>query len=70
MLADVRGGRPLEVEVILGNPLKKARELGVDTPRLEVLYVLTKALDESARRRKDGMPLTGLDFDGEEGGGC
>lgn len=43
MMTDVREGRPGEVEVILGNPLRYARELGLSTPVLTTLYSLMKA---------------------------
>jgi 2-dehydropantoate 2-reductase len=57
MLVDVLWSRRVEVEVILGNPLRKARELGVQVPRIEMLYVLAKALDDSIRWRKRGGSL-------------
>lgn len=55
MLVDVRHGRNIEVEAILGNAVRKAEELGVDTPSLKMLYVLAKARDFAvARREEDG----------------
>ncbi|KAF2219069.1 ketopantoate reductase PanE/ApbA C terminal-domain-containing protein [Elsinoe ampelina] len=51
MLADVRGGRRMEVEAILGGVVRLGREKGVEVPRLEGLYVLMKALDS---RVEDG----------------
>ena len=59
MLVDVVNGLRMEVEVILGNPIKVARELGVDVPRLETLYVLLKALDEATALRSPGKSLGG-----------
>lgn len=59
MLVDVLNGRRMEVEVILGNPIKVAREVGVDVPRMETLYALLKALDEAAALRKPGESLGG-----------
>ncbi|KAH8805396.1 2-dehydropantoate 2-reductase [Xylogone sp. PMI_703] len=50
MLADALDGRSMEVEAILGNPVRIARSIGVETPQLEVLYILTKALDDSFTR--------------------
>ncbi|OBT63527.1 hypothetical protein VE03_07051 [Pseudogymnoascus sp. 23342-1-I1] len=38
MLNDVKAGRPMEIEVILGNPLKVGRKLGVETPVLDMIY--------------------------------
>lgn len=43
MLQDVRQGRSFEVEAILGNAVRKARELGVSMPRVETLYALGRA---------------------------
>lgn len=33
MLVDLDSGRPMEVEVIVGNIVRKARQLGVQTPQ-------------------------------------
>lgn len=44
MLVDVKKGNPLELEVILGNFLRVARELNVPTPTLDVLYNLLKVV--------------------------
>lgn len=38
MLLDLEHGRPMELEVILGVLVKKGKELGVDIPRLELVY--------------------------------
>ncbi|KAL3477195.1 ketopantoate reductase PanE/ApbA C terminal-domain-containing protein [Aspergillus californicus] len=40
MLLDLENGRAMEVEVILGNPLRKARQLGVQTPLMDAVYRL------------------------------
>jgi 2-dehydropantoate 2-reductase len=45
MLQDVQAGRRVEVEAIVGNPVRMAKEKGVSCVRLELLYVLAKALD-------------------------
>jgi 2-dehydropantoate 2-reductase len=45
MLQDVQMGRRIEVEAIVGNPVRMGRERGVRCERLEVLYVLAKTLD-------------------------
>ncbi|KAK3620666.1 hypothetical protein LTR56_023257 [Elasticomyces elasticus] len=42
MLTDVREGRALEVEAIVGNTLRIGEKHGVVTPFLEMLYVLAK----------------------------
>lgn len=40
MQTDCKNGRPLELDVILGTPVQKARELGVSIPTVETIYVL------------------------------
>lgn len=59
MLVDLLQGRRMEVEVILGNPIKVAKEKGVAVPRFEALYALTKALDQSMALRHPGKSLGG-----------
>lgn len=59
MLVDVLNGRQMEVETILGNPVKVAKGLGIDVPKMEMLYGLTKALDEAIAFRKPGQSLGG-----------
>ncbi|KAF2434654.1 2-dehydropantoate 2-reductase [Tothia fuscella] len=49
MLIDWEAGRPMELEVILGNPVRIARRHGVEMPRLQSLYALLK----SAQGRRD-----------------
>lgn len=43
MLLDWEAGKPLELEVILGNPVRIARERGVEMPRLQSLYALLRS---------------------------
>lgn len=43
MLQDWEAGRPLEVEVILGNPVRLARARGVELPRTQSLYALVRS---------------------------
>ncbi|KAK4627062.1 hypothetical protein CLAFUW4_04354 [Fulvia fulva] len=57
MLVDILYGRRMEVEVILGNPVRIAKRLGFAVPRLEMLYALSKALDEATQHRKPGKSL-------------
>lgn len=45
MLIDYLEGRPLEVEAILGAPLRRAQELGIDTPTIATLYALVRHAD-------------------------
>lgn len=49
MQTDCKNGRPLEIHVILGVPVKKARELGIETPTLEMVYALVRAVDTRLR---------------------
>ncbi|KAF3938930.1 hypothetical protein ABW19_dt0201212 [Dactylella cylindrospora] len=42
MWADWESGRPMELEVILGNPVRIAREKGYEMPRVQSLYALLK----------------------------
>jgi ketopantoate reductase len=42
MLLDWDAGRPMELEVILGNPVKIARAQGFEMPRLQSMYALLK----------------------------
>ncbi|KAL2811536.1 ketopantoate reductase PanE/ApbA C terminal-domain-containing protein [Aspergillus granulosus] len=50
MLADVRAGRAMEVEAVLGEVVRVAREVGVEVPRLECLYTLLLGLNWSLRK--------------------
>ena len=47
MLQDVRAGRRMEVEAILGNAVRMAKAKGVQCEKLETLYMLGTALDQS-----------------------
>src|SRR6266705_3411354 len=44
-LLDWRAGKPLEVEAIWGEPLRRAAAAGANTPKLEMVYALLKTLD-------------------------
>lgn len=44
MKIDFDEGRPLEVEAILGNPVRAAAEVGVAVPAMETLYQQVKAI--------------------------
>ncbi|KAF7191804.1 Oxidoreductase AFT12-1, partial [Pseudocercospora fuligena] len=57
MLVDVKYGRQIEVEAILGNAVRKAGELGVEVPYLTMLYVLAKGRDFSNLRNEDWKPI-------------
>ena len=45
MLQDFEAGRPLEVEAILGNPVRLARAHHLAVPRMESCYALLRALN-------------------------
>lgn len=45
MHTDMKEGRPLEVDVILGYPMQKAVEFGMDVPVLSAIYALTMAVN-------------------------
>jgi len=45
MALDYKYGRPMEIEAILGNTVRAARNHGVSTPILETLYALTKMIE-------------------------
>jgi 2-dehydropantoate 2-reductase len=49
MALDFRDGRPLEVESILGNPARRAAELGAAVPTVDALYALVRFAEASAR---------------------
>ena len=50
MLQDYLAGRPLEVEAILGNPLRIAIRNGVPAPKMETCYALLKSVDALCRK--------------------
>ncbi|KAM3416475.1 2-dehydropantoate 2-reductase [Cercospora zeina] len=45
MYQDAQSGRPLEMEVIVGFPMQKANELGMEVPGLKAIYALTNAVN-------------------------
>ncbi|KAI8962664.1 2-dehydropantoate 2-reductase [Daldinia sp. FL1419] len=52
MLLDWEAGRPMELEVILGNPIRIARKAGVDMPKLQTLYALLRSMQKVREERK------------------
>ncbi|KAG8761854.1 hypothetical protein FRC12_009299 [Ceratobasidium sp. 428] len=46
MQVDAANRRPMETEVIVGIPLRKAQELGISTPILRTLYALLIAKEK------------------------
>lgn len=47
MMADALAGRNMEIDAIVGNTVKLAREKGVPTPMLQTIYFLVAGLDRS-----------------------
>jgi 2-dehydropantoate 2-reductase len=56
MVLDYAGGRPLEVETILGEPSRRAEALGVAAPTMAALYAIVHAAD---LRRRGLIPAVG-----------
>lgn len=50
MAMDWEAGKKLEIEVILGNPIRMARERGLEMPRLQSLYALVRMAQEVRER--------------------
>ncbi|KAI1498979.1 ketopantoate reductase PanE/ApbA-domain-containing protein [Biscogniauxia marginata] len=55
MLLDWEAGRPMELEVILGNPVRIARGAGVEMPRLQSLYALLRSMQEVREREQKAV---------------
>ncbi|RAQ60269.1 ketopantoate reductase family protein [Aspergillus flavus] len=49
MQTDYKNGRPMEVDVILGFPAKKSKEFGMETPVLDMIHALIRAVDGRVR---------------------
>jgi len=56
-LLDWEAGKPLEIEAIWGEPLRRAALAGAPTPRLEILYALLKSLDRTRRTKSDNPKI-------------
>ncbi|RDL37636.1 2-dehydropantoate 2-reductase [Venustampulla echinocandica] len=52
MALDWEQGRRMEIEVILGNPIRIAREKGIEMPRLQSLYALLRMMQENRENRR------------------
>lgn len=55
-LLDFEARKPLEIEAIWGEPLRRAAATGAQTPRLETIYSLLKSMDGVRHARKIGNP--------------
>ncbi|KAI9733649.1 MAG: hypothetical protein M1834_003251 [Cirrosporium novae-zelandiae] len=52
MQEDCANGRPMEVDMIMGTPVRKARELKMDTPTLETIYAILLGVDFRLRNAR------------------
>ncbi|VUC20777.1 unnamed protein product [Clonostachys rosea] len=52
MLCDFRKGNLMEVEILVGEPLREAEKVGVPTPNLKVIYELCKAIQWRTKETK------------------
>ncbi|KAM0128533.1 hypothetical protein ACHAO1_008998 [Botrytis cinerea] len=52
MLLDWEQGKTMELEVILGNPIRIARRHGLEMPRLQTLYALLRKAQENRTKKK------------------
>lgn len=59
MLLDWEARRPLEIEVILGNPVRIARAKGVELPRLQSLYALLRSAQAMREAEGEGKRAKG-----------
>lgn len=51
MQSDFLDGKQMEVEAILGYPVRKGRQLGIDVTTIETLHTLLTAVNERLKRR-------------------
>lgn len=52
MQTDYKNGKPMEVDIILGYPVKKGRELKMSVPTVETLYILLTAINSRFLEKK------------------
>jgi 2-dehydropantoate 2-reductase len=57
MAMDWEQGKRMEIEVILGNPIRLARERGFEMPRLQSLYALVRMAQEARDKAKTQSKL-------------
>jgi len=57
MLVDWENGRPMELEVILGNPVRIARRHGVQMPRLHSMYALLRSAQRQREKQKQSAKM-------------
>ena len=56
-LIDFEAGRPLEIEAIWGEPLRRARLAGALTPRMQALYEKLKTIDSRRSGKTAEAPV-------------
>ena len=52
MYRDSLAARPMELEVIIGTPVRKGRELGLAIPTLEAIYAMLLAMDQRLAKER------------------
>jgi len=57
MWGDWEAGKKMELEVILGNPIRIARQHGYEMPRLQTLYALLKMAQEKRDKSRQSSKL-------------
>ncbi|KAK9236825.1 ketopantoate reductase PanE/ApbA C terminal-domain-containing protein [Lipomyces kononenkoae] len=60
MFQDYVAKRPMEIEVMLSNPLKMADAAGIRSPRLEMLYILLSRLNKLNQSRTSAPPTPSI----------
>lgn len=70
MLQDAEKGRLIEFENLVGEPLREAERVGVETPTLKVVYGLLKGLQFKAKERHLEDVIVPRTGEGVKYGGC
>ncbi|KAL4401043.1 hypothetical protein ACI68E_002367 [Malassezia pachydermatis] len=65
ILVDLENGRPMELEPIFLNMIRRARRLGVDTPRLDLIAAAAKPIQLELVRKQRGEDHAALILDEE-----
>jgi 2-dehydropantoate 2-reductase len=58
MRTDYENGKPMEVEVILGYPVKKGKELKIDVGTIETLYAVLLAINKRLIKAQESKSTT------------
>ncbi|WDK21153.1 2-dehydropantoate 2-reductase [Colletotrichum graminicola] len=53
MQNDFKAGRPMEVDIILGYPYRKGKELGIATPTLDTIYTILTGTNVRLLRKSE-----------------